>query len=92
VIRVIPIAKSIADRFVTEKHYSRRASIFWAGFGLEEDGMIVGVAVYGQPSPPIQRHAFKDRDFRLFELARVAVQTKTKKPESIHIGRNLQML
>jgi len=82
----------MADRFVTEKHYSRRASIFWSGFGLEEDGMIVGVAVYGQPSPPIQRHAFKDRDFRLFELARVVVQTKTKNAASILIGRSLQML
>lgn len=72
------IDKKTADLFVLQKHYSRSTSIFWAGFGLVENGMIVGVAVYGQPSPPIQKHAFKDRDFRLYELSRVVVQTKTK--------------
>ena len=91
-MRVIPISKSVADAFVTQKHYSRRASIFWAGFGLEEDGQITGVAVYGQPSPPIQKHAFKDRDFRLYELARVVVQSKTKNASSFLVGNSLKLL
>ena len=60
-LRVVPVSKEVCEAFVTQKHYSRRASIFWAGFGLVEAGHIVGVAVYGQPSPPIQRNAFKDR-------------------------------
>jgi hypothetical protein len=89
-MKVVKITKQIADRFVVEKHYSRRASIFWAGFGLEEDGKITGVAVYGQP--PIQKHAFRDRDFRLYELARVVVQSKTKNASSFLIGRSLRML
>lgn len=91
-MKVIPIEKSIADAFVLQKHYSRRASIFWAGFGLEEDGKITGVAVYGQPSPPIQRHAFHDRDFRLYELARVVVQSKTKNASSFLVANSLKML
>lgn len=91
-MRVIPISKSVADAFVKQKHYSRRASIFWAGFGLEEDGQITGVAVYGQPSPPIQKHAFKDRDFRLYELARVVVQSKTKNASSFLVGNSLKLL
>jgi len=91
-LKVVPITKKQADVFVTQKHYSRRASIFWAGFGLEIDGKIEGVCVYGQPSPPIQRHAFKDRDFRLYELARLVVQTGEKNAASFLVGRSLQML
>ena len=91
-MKVVKITKSIADRFVLEKHYSRRAPIFWAGFGIEEDGHITGVAVYGQPSPPIQKHAFKERDFRLFELVRVVVQSKTKNASSFLVGNSLKLL
>lgn len=91
-MRVVKIDKKVADAFVVQKHYSRRASIFWAAFGLEEDGCITGVAVYGQPSPPIQKHAFKDRDFRLFELARVVVQSKTKNASSFLVANSLRML
>jgi hypothetical protein len=91
-MKVVSITKTIAEQFVKQKHYSRRASIYWAGFGLEEDGHITGVAVYGQPSPPIQKHAFKDRDFRLFELARVVVQSKTRNAASFLVANSLQML
>jgi hypothetical protein len=91
-MNVVRIEKDVADRFVSAKHYSRRPSIFWAGFGLVIDGKIEGVAVYGQPSPPIQRHAFRDRDFRLYELARVVVQTDAKNAASLLVGRSLQML
>jgi hypothetical protein len=91
-MNVISISKQVADQFVLTKHYSRRASIFWAGFGLEENGQITGVAVYGQPSPPIQKHAFKDRDFRLYELARVVVQSKTKNASSFLVANSLKLL
>jgi hypothetical protein len=91
-VRVVKIAKKIADEFVLNKHYSRRASIFWDGYGLIENGMIVGVCVYGQPSPPIQKHSFVDRDFRLYELARLVVQTKTKNAASFLVGNSLKML
>jgi hypothetical protein len=91
-MKVISISKTVADTFVTQKHYSRRASIFWAGFALEEDGLITGVAVYGQPSPPIQKHAFKDREFRLYELARVVVQSKTKNASSFLVANSLKLL
>ena len=91
-MNVVKINKQIADEFVLKKHYSKRAPVFWAAFGLEENGLITGVAVYGQPSPPIQKHAFKSRDFRLFELSRVVVQSKTKNAASFLVGNSLQML
>lgn len=91
-MNVVPVTKTVAEQFVTTKHYSRRASIFWAAFGLEIDGMIEGVVVYGQPSPPIQKHAFKDRDFRLYELARLVVQTTERNAASFLVGRSLKML
>lgn len=91
-MRVVPVTKSIAEKFVLEKHYSHRASIFWAAFGLEEAGLITGVAVYGQPSPPIQKHAFVERDFRLYELSRVVIQSTTKNAASFLVGNSLKLL
>jgi|WetSurMetagenome_2_1015567.scaffolds.fasta_scaffold460440_2 hypothetical protein len=92
VFEVVQLDKKHCDEWVSAKHYSRRPSIFWEGFGLLEKGMLVGVCVYGQPSPPIQRHAFRDRDFRLFELARLVVQTEAKNAASFLVGRSLRML
>jgi len=89
---IVPIDKSVADKFVSRKHYSRNPSIFWKGFGLIEDGYVQGVVVYGQPSPPIQKHAFKERDFRLYELSRLVIQTPSANAASFLVGNSLQML
>jgi hypothetical protein len=91
-MNIIQVDKKTADHWITQKHYSRRASIFWAAFGLEIDGKLEGVVVYGQPSPPIQKHAFKDRDFRLYELSRLVIQTKEKNAASFLIGNSLKLL
>jgi hypothetical protein len=91
-MEVTKIDKKTADLWVKTKHYSRRPSIFWAGFGLKINDKLEGVIVYGQPSPPIQKYAFKDRDFRLYELTRLVVQTKDKNAASFLIGRSLRML
>lgn len=89
---VVPVSKAQAEAIIVARHYSRRPSIFWAAFGLVIDGMIEGVVVYGQPSPPIQKHAFKDRDFRLYELSRLVIQTSAPNAASFLIGRSLTML
>lgn len=89
---VVRVTKSEAEAIVVAKHYSHRASIFWAGFGLLIDGKIEGVVVYGQPSPPIQKYAFRERDFKLYELARLVIQTEAKNAASFLVGRSLQML
>lgn len=89
---IMRITRTQSEQFVLLKHYSKRASIFWDAFGLIENNKIVGVVVYGQPSPPIQKHAFKDRDFRLYELSRVVVQTKTRNAASYLIANSLKML
>jgi hypothetical protein len=91
-MRVVSLSKKVCEEFVLKKHYSRRASIFWAGFGLVEGDQVVGVAVYGQPSPPIQRHSFESRDFRLYELARVVVQTPTINAASFLVANSLRLL
>lgn len=91
-MNVVPVTKAQSEQFVLAKHYSRRAPIFWAGFGLVEDGQIQGVCVFGQPSPPIQRHAFSGRDFKLYELARLVVQTKTKNAASFLVAGALRQL
>jgi hypothetical protein len=88
----VKINKATADLFVSQKHYSRRPSIFWAGYGLVVADHIAGVVVYGQPSPPVQKHAFKDRDFRLYELSRLVVQTTLDNAASFLVGQSLRML
>ena len=59
---VVPVSKKICDKFVLEKHYSHRAPIYWAGFALVENDRIEGVCVFGQPSPPLQKFAFREAD------------------------------
>ena len=90
--KVVKLDKKTCEEFVRQKHYSKRCSIFWAGFGLVLNGKIEGVVVYGQPSPPIQKYAFKDRDFRLYELSRLVIQTDAKNAASFLVGRSLKML
>jgi hypothetical protein len=89
---VEPITKKQADLIVTSRHYSRRAPVFWEAFALVEDGFVEGVVIYGQPSPPIQKHSFDDRDFRLYELARLVIQTTKPNAASFLVGRSLRML
>lgn len=91
-MKVVKLTKAECDEWVMKKHYSHRVPIFWAGFGLEIGGLIQGVIVYGQPSPPIQKHAFRDRDFQLFELSRLVIQTRQKNAASFLVGNSLKML
>lgn len=91
-MKVIKLNRKQCNEFVSKKHYYRKLGIFWEGFGLIEKGMIMGVCVYGQPSPMIQKHAFSDRDFRLYELTRLVVQSKTKNASSFLIAHSLKML
>lgn len=90
--KVIRLGKQQCSEFVTKKHYSRRDPVFWEGFGLVEHNNIVGVCVYGQPSPPICKHSFRERDFRLYELARLVVQTLSRNAASFLVGNSLKML
>jgi hypothetical protein len=91
-MKVVELPKAQCDQLVAARHYSRSPSIFWRGFGLVIDGWVEGCVVYGQPSPPIQRHAFRDRDFRLYELARLVIQTNERNAASFLVGRSLRML
>lgn len=91
-MEVVKINKSTANQWVREKHYRKTLGIFWEGFALIESGMITGVICYGQPSPPIQKHAFIDRDFRLYELTRLVIQSDNKNAASYLIGNSLKML
>ena len=90
--RVIKINKKICNEWVSIKHYRRTLGIFWEGFALVINGKIQGVICYGQPSAPIQKHAFKNRDFRLYELTRLVIQTKEKNAASFFIANSLKML
>lgn len=66
--------------------------MFWAGFGLFHEGRLRGVVCYGQPSPPLQRHAFDRRDFPFMELTRLVVDRGVQNGASILIGRSLKLL
>ena len=89
---IVKISKSVADEWISKKHYRRTLGIFWEGFALIENDQIQGIVCYGQPSPSIQKYAFRDKDFRLYELTRLVVQTKTPNGASMLIGGSLKLL
>jgi hypothetical protein len=91
-MKVVRVGKGVCNEFVLKKHYSRRKSVFWCGFGLEVGGYLEGVVVFGQPSPPIQRFAFEKRDFRLYELSRLVIQTEQRNAASFLVAGALRML
>ena len=91
-MEVIQITKKQAEPFVLKKHYSRKMPMFRCAFGLVEDGYLVGVCTFGSPSAPIEKYAFKDRDFGLYELTRLVVQTKNKNAASFLIANALKLL
>lgn len=91
-MEVRSINKKTANAVVSNKHYSRRLGIFWEGFGLFENDVLIGVCCFGQPSAPIQKHAFKNRDFRLYELTRLVVDSGHKNAASFLISQSLKML
>lgn len=86
------IDKATAEMVVKNKHYSRRLGIFWEGYGLYDGAMLLGVCCFGQPSAPIQKHAFKGRDFRLYELTRLVVEPGVKNGASFLISGALAQL
>lgn len=90
--RVIPITKDVARRVVEKKHYRKTLGVFWHGFGLIHDDSLVGVVTFGQPSAPIQKHAFRDRDFPLLELTRLVVDDGVVNGASFLIGNAIKQL
>ena len=91
-LQVKPLDRATAKLVVEAKHYSRRLGIMWEAFGLYFEGLLVGVVCYGQPSAPIQKHAFKDRNFRLYELTRLVVEPNVKNGASFLISNSLKLL
>lgn len=86
------IHRDIAKQVVETKHYSHRLGIMWESFGLYDDETLVGVICYGQPSAPIQKHSFKNREFRLYELTRLVVDEGIPNGASILISKSLRLL
>jgi hypothetical protein len=91
-MEVIKIDKKTAQEWVSKKHYRRTLGIFWEGFALVEEGYITGVVCYGQPSAPIQKYSFVERNFRLYELTRLVIQSHNKNACSFLVSKSLKML
>ena len=73
------IDKQTAKAVIEAMHYRKTLGVFWEAFGLYEDNKLMGVVCYGQPSAPIQKHAFANRGFRLYELTRLVIDGGNKK-------------
>lgn len=86
------ISRAIAESVVSKKHYSKCLGIFWEGFGLFKNDVLIGVCCFGQPSAAIQKHSFKDRDFRLYELTRLVVDAGHQNAASFLISQSIKML
>jgi len=90
--KILRLTKSAIKPIVEARHYSKRLGIFWEGYALIENEEITGVCVYGQPSAMIQKHAFSEKDFRLYELTRLVVWSENKNARSYLIANSLKML
>jgi hypothetical protein len=86
------IDKQTAKAVVEAMHYRKTLGVFWEAFGLYEDDKLMGVVCYGMPSAPISKHAFKDRDFRLYELTRLVIDGGNKNCASMLIADSLKLL
>ena len=91
-VRVTPVPHATAKRVITAKHYSRNAGTVLRAYGIDVDGALHGVCTYGQPSPPNYKHAFKPRDFALYELTRLVVESSCPNAASILISGSLRLL
>ena len=91
-MKIQKTTKALCHEIVSERHYSKRLGIFWEGFALVEGGEITGVCVFGQPAAMIQKHAFRDRDFRLYELTRLVVWSEDRNARSFLISNSMKML
>ena len=89
---VKPISQELARKVIEAKHYSHRLGICWEAFGLFLDDILVAVICYGQPSASIQKYAFKNRDFRLYELTRLVIDSGIKNGASMLISGSLKLL
>jgi hypothetical protein len=91
--KVVPVIHQLAKEWVLKKHYSRSTGIIWETFGLiDQESNLCGIICYGQPSAPISKYAFKEKDFRVYELTRLVIQTKEKNAASFLISNSLKML
>ena len=86
------IDKQTAKAVVEAMHYRKTLGVFWEAFGLYDGARLIGVVCYGQPSAPIQKHAFIDRNFRLYELTRLVIDGGNKNCASMLISDSLKML
>lgn len=78
-----------------EKHYAKRKPMYQFAFALVENGKIEGVVVYGRPPVQIEKHVFSEKptyEYKVYELTRLVIQTKTKNAASFLIGNSLKLL
>lgn len=78
-----------------EKHYAKRKPMYQFSFGLVENGKIEGIVVYGRPPVQIEKNVFLEpikSDYKVYELTRLVIQTKTKNAASFLVGNSLKML
>lgn len=91
-MKVVSVDRKTAKEWIEKKHYRHTLGVYWEGFALVISGMIEGIICYGQPSAPIQKYSFMERDFGIYELTRLVIQTKRKNAASFLIGNSLKML
>lgn len=89
---VEPISKAQITSFTERKHYSKSVGVVTKAFALVHNNIIEGIITYRPPSRPIEQYAFKDRDFPIYELARLVVQTSVPNAASYFISKTLGLL
>ena len=90
---VVPIAHSEARRFVLAHHYSGRYPTgAMYRYGKVDDGLLVGVCVFGSPASPWVSVSAVGKMSQVLELQRLALSNNRKNEASWFVARCMKML
>ena len=85
-----------AMEWCLNKHYARRKPMYQFSYALvDENKYVQGIVVYGRPPVQIEKSVFKEsinKEYKVYELNRLVIQTTEKNAASFLIGNSLKMI
>lgn len=93
-VKIIDYKKAM--EWCLNKHYAKRKPMFQFSYALVDDNNYVqGIVVYGRPPLQIEKSLFKEKiskEYKVYELNRLIIQTTEKNAASFLIGNSLKLL
>jgi hypothetical protein len=94
--KVTEISYNESMEWCLKKHYARRKPMYQFSYALvDEFNNVQGVVIYGRPPLQIEKSIFVEpisKEYKVYELTRLVIQTNEKNAASFLIGNSLKML